>query len=186
LLLDVLARDPGGLLARYYDAKDRRVRLSLETEKPPQDRLRALVDGADATLRATLPPGWTFSLTGPIVLVRDMLESIQSSQITSFLQAWATIVVLVSLFLRSLRVGFLVMLPTVLPVIATIGAMGLLGIPLDPGSAMVAAVVLGISDDDAIHLLTQYQRARAEGLGAAAAIEAAMVHAGRAIVTTSL
>ena len=59
------------------------------------------------------------------------------------------------------------MVPTVLPVVATIGAMGVLGVPLDPGSAMVAAVVLGISDDDAIHLLTQYRRLRGEGVGAA-------------------
>jgi predicted RND superfamily exporter protein len=64
--------------------------------------------------------------------------------------------------------------------------MGLLRIPLDPGSAMVAAVVLGISDDDAIHFLTQYRRMRADGLDAGGAIEAAIVHTGRAIVTTSV
>jgi predicted RND superfamily exporter protein len=64
--------------------------------------------------------------------------------------------------------------------------MGVLGVPLDPGSAMVAAVVLGISDDDAIHLLTQYRRLRASGAAVAAAVEGALVHAGRAMVTTSL
>jgi hypothetical protein len=51
---------------------------------------------------------------------------------------------------------------------------------------MVAAVVLGISDDDAIHLLTQYRRGRAAGATAGAAIEGALGHAGRAVVTTSV
>lgn len=186
LLLELLARDPEGPLPRFYDAESGRLRLSVETAKPPAERVRALVAGAEAGLRAELPPGWSFSLTGPIVLVRDMLEAIQASQRSSFLQAWATVGVLVALFLRSARFGLLVLVPTVLPVVATVGAMGILGVPLDPGSAMVAAVVLGISDDDAIHFLTQYRRLRGAGSAAGAAIEGALVHSGRAIVTTSL
>jgi predicted RND superfamily exporter protein len=74
----------------------------------------------------------------------------------------------------------------VLPVVVTVGAMGVLGIPLDPGTAMVAAIALGISDDDAIHLLAQYRRLLGEGLAPAAAVDGAVLHAGRAIVTTSL
>jgi predicted RND superfamily exporter protein len=185
LLLDVLAQG-GGVLPRFLDAEGGHLRLSVETEKPPQERLRALVAAADDALRAELPPGWSFLLTGPVALVRDMLEAVQSSQRSSFLQAWLTVAVLVSLFLRSVRLGIVVMVPTLLPVVVTVGAMGLLGVPLDPGSAMVAAVVLGISDDDAIHLLTQYRRLRGEGLGVDAAVEGALEHAGRAVVTTSL
>jgi predicted RND superfamily exporter protein len=185
LLLELLARDPARPLARHLDPSEGRVRLSVETWKLPQDRLRAFVAGAEQALGAALPSGWSFGLTGPIVLVRDMLEAIQASQRSSFLQAWATVGLLVTLFLRSLPLGALVMVPTVLPVVATVGAMGVLGIPLDPGSAMVAAVALGISDDDAIHLLAQYRRLRREGAAAADAVEGALLHAGRAIVTTS-
>jgi predicted RND superfamily exporter protein len=185
-LLDRLAREGGDPLAHFFDAAGGRARLSLETGKPPQERLRALVAGSEQALRAELPPGWGLSLTGPIVLVRDMLEAIQSSQRSSFLQAWLTVALLVALFYRSLRLGALVMVPTLFPVVATLGAMGLLGVPLDPGSAMVAAVVLGISDDDAIHLLTQYRRQRRAGADVGLAIEGALVHSGRAIVTTSL
>jgi len=162
------------------------VRLSVETGKLPQDRLRAFVAGAEQALGAALPSDWSFALTGPILLVRDMLEAIQSSQRSSFLQAWAAVALLVTLFLRSLRMGLLVMVPTVLPAVVTVGAMGVLGIPLDPGTAMVGAIALGISDDDAIHLLAQYRRLRGEGLAAAEAVEGAVLHAGRAIVTTSL
>jgi predicted RND superfamily exporter protein len=186
MLLELLAREPGQATARFYDPAAGHLRLSVETAKPPQERVRALVAGAEAALREVLPPGWSFSVTGPVALVRDLLEALQSGQRSSFLQAWLTVGALVCLFLRSLRLGLLVMVPTVLPVVATVGAMGVLGVPLDPGSAMVAAVVLGISDDDAIHLLTQYRRLRASGAAVAAAVEGALVHAGRAMVTTSL
>jgi hypothetical protein len=186
LLIDQLSRDASGPLSHYLAEDAGRLRLSVETGKLPQDRLRRFVAGAEEALHAALPAGWSFSLTGPILLVHDMLEAIQSSQRSSFLQAWAVVGLLVTAFLRSLRLGALVMIPTVLPVVVTVGAMGVLGIPLDPGSAMVAAVALGISDDDAIHLLAQYQRLRREGVPAAEAVEGAMLHAGRAIVTTSL
>jgi predicted RND superfamily exporter protein len=186
LLLDHLARDPSGVLSHYLAESEGRLRLSVETGKLPQDRLRAFVAGAEQALGAALPAGWSFALTGPIALVRDMLEAIQSSQRSSFLQAWAAVALLVTLFLRSLRFGLLVMVPTVLPAVVTVGAMGVLGVPLDPGTAMVGAIALGISDDDAIHLLAQYRRLRGEGLEAADAVEGAVLHAGRAIVTTSL
>jgi uncharacterized protein len=185
-LLDLVARGDPGLIARFVSEDERHLRLSLETGKLPQERLRALVAAASAALRAELPLDVGFSLTGPIVVVRDMLEAIQSSQRSSFLQAWLTVIVLVTLATRSVQMGLFVTVPTVLPVIATIGAMGVLGIPLDPGSAMVAAVVLGISDDDAIHLMAQYRRLRAEGLATGAAVEGALVHSGRAIVSTSV
>jgi predicted RND superfamily exporter protein len=185
-LLELLARDPATPVRRFADLEGGRLRVSIETDKPPRDELDAMIHGASEAARRALPPGWSHEVTGPAALVHDMIEEIQRTQVSSFLQAWATIAVLVTLFLRSVGSGLLVALTTALPVAVTLGAMGLLGIPLDPGSAMVAAVVLGISDDDAIHFLTQYRRMRAGGLGPGEAVESAIVHTGRAIVTTSL
>jgi predicted RND superfamily exporter protein len=72
------------------------------------------------------------------------------------------------------------------PVEVTLGAMGLVGIPLDIGSAMVAAVVLGLSDDDAVHLVSAYRRGRGEGLPRPEAAGFAVRDAGRALVTSTL
>jgi predicted RND superfamily exporter protein len=68
----------------------------------------------------------------------------------------------------------------------TLGTMGLAGASLDVGSAMVAAVVIGIAVDDAIHLLVQYRRHRAAGAGSRLAICGAVLHMGRAVVSTSI
>jgi signal transduction histidine kinase len=77
------------------------------------------------------------------------------------------------------------MVPNVLPVIATLGAMGLWGIPLDVGTIMVGAIVLGIAVDDTIHFITHYRTARGAGSSPRDAIAITMQRAGRAIVTTS-
>jgi predicted RND superfamily exporter protein len=185
-LLDLLARDRGDPARRFADFEGGRLRVSLETDKPSGAQLDALVDGAAAAAAGALPPDWRVEVTGPVALVRDMIDAIQRTQLSSFAQAWAAVALFVTLALRSVGAGLLVALTTALPVAATLGGMGLLGVRLDPGSAMVAAVVLGISDDDAIHFLTQYRRLRAVGWEPGPAVEEAIVHTGRAMVTTSL
>jgi predicted RND superfamily exporter protein len=64
--------------------------------------------------------------------------------------------------------------------------MGLLGLSLDVGRAMIGSVVIGIGVDDAIHLLSQLRLRRSAGLPLAEAMQGAVRHSGRAIVTNSL
>jgi predicted RND superfamily exporter protein len=65
--------------------------------------------------------------------------------------------------------------------------MGLAGVYLDRlGTAMVAAAVLGIAIDDSVHLLTQVSAPARRRMPATEAIRAAVLHVGRAAVTTSL
>jgi predicted RND superfamily exporter protein len=186
LLLRVLASDPANPTAHWLDAERRHLRISLRSEKPAQERLRTLLAEARAILAARLPAGWHFELTGPIELVHEMVEAIRTTQLRSFAAAGLVVALLVAMFLRSAGWACVALLPAALPVWVTLGAMGLVGVPLDVGSAMIAAVVLGIAVDDAIHLLTQYRQLRSAGLERAAAIDGAVLHTGRALVTTSV
>jgi predicted RND superfamily exporter protein len=78
------------------------------------------------------------------------------------------------------------MIPTLLPVVVTLGAMGWMGMGLDVGRAMIAAVLIGIAVDDSVHVLSQYKKRRVAGDDPGAAIRGAILHSGRAVVTTSL
>ena len=51
---------------------------------------------------------------------------------------------------------------------------------------MIAAIVIGIGVDDSIHLLDRYKFNRRQGLPIRPAMCEALVHTGRALVTTSL
>ncbi len=114
-----------------------------------------------------------------------MIDEIRHTQLTSFALAAATVLLLVGLYFRSLGLALLAAVPTGLPVLWTLGAMGALDVPLDVGTAMVAAVVLGLAVDDAVHLLARY-RVQRRRLGAADAIASAAREVGRALCTTSL
>jgi predicted RND superfamily exporter protein len=96
------------------------------------------------------------------------------------------VLTLIAIFQRSVWAALLAAVPTLLPVLVTLGLLGFCGISLDIGGTMVAAVVIGIADDDAVHLLDQYRRRRNAGEPPAQAMDAAVIHVGRALVTTSV
>lgn len=185
-LLELLGRSDRRLAERFVAEEGRHLRISLPSEKPPQARLRALLAEARARLDASLPEGLRATLTGPLQVVHALIDAVRATQLWSFAIAGLVVAGLVALFLRSATATALALVPTLLPVLWTLGAMGLVGVRLDVGSAMVAAVVLGLAVDDAVHLLAQYGRRRAAGEAPGPAVEGAVRHVGRALVTTSL
>jgi len=162
------------------------LRLSVEAAKLPQDRLRAVLARVRRRVDEVLPPGWSATVTGPLAVVQVMIDEIRITQLRSFALATVVIFLVVSAFLRSVRDGALAMIPTLLPILVTLGTMGALGVPLDVGSAMVAAVVLGIAVDDAIHILGAFRRFRASGRAPDDAVRAALAETGRAVIGTSV
>jgi predicted RND superfamily exporter protein len=63
--------------------------------------------------------------------------------------------------------------------------MGALGVPLDVGTAMVAAIVLGLGVDEALHLLTAYRGERRLGRLREPAIQGALREVGRPLLTSA-
>jgi hypothetical protein len=186
-LLLLLSLEGGASLDPWVSLDQRRLRVSVEAEKMSQSERIAALGAVSRHLREELSPGgWSYTLTGPVAVYFRMVEEIHRTQLSSFTTAGLVILGFLSLFLRSLRWGVLALIPNLLPIGATLGTMGWWGIHLDMGTAMVAPVVLGLSDDDAIHLLDQYRRYRRRGIASPDAIQRAVRHVGRAVVTTSL
>lgn len=173
-------------LGRWLSSDLRHVRLSLQVDKLPQLTMRRVIGDARKRLDEELPAGWSAELTGPLTLTHDMVEAIDRTQIRSFAGAAIAVTVLLAFHLRSVPWALLAMIPTLLPVVSTLGAMGLVGVPLDVGTAMVAAVVLGIAVDDVVHLLDCFLERRKLGIPVVAAIHDAVREVGQAVVSTSL
>jgi hypothetical protein len=56
------------------------------------------------------------------------------------------------------------LVPNAIPLIAVFGIMGLLGIPLDAGTALIGSLALGIAVDDTIHIVSGYHARVLAGL----------------------
>jgi len=161
------------------------LRLGFQAEKLSQDELRAAVARVEHEVAARLPPGYSAVVTGPLAVVSRMIDEIRDTQIASFGSALLLVGALAALCLRSLPLALLALVPTTLPVLLTLGAMGALGVPLDVGTAMVAAIVLGLGVDEALHLLSAYREQRRAGLLREPAIQGALREVGRPLLTSA-
>jgi len=192
LLTLVSLKDPGAL-DRWVSPNYRRLRLSVEAEKIPTSRRDSVLDRVEAAVASRLGPRWEATLTGSFAVYRDMTRDIQRTQLWSFAIAAGVVFLIIALFLGSFglsvpaAVGWATagMFSTILPVIATFGLMGFAGVNLDMGTAMVAAIIIGIGADDTIHLLGEFAKRRQHGLALDASIEGAVLHVGQAVLTTS-
>ena len=185
-LLELISFEDPATLGYWLSMDHSRLRISQSAIMLPMHEREELLADVQRRARIELPQDWSMQLTGDIALERDWLRDVQATQLRSFPIAFGIVFILVSVFLRSWKLGLAAMVPTLLPVVVVLGAMGWIGMSLDVARAMLAAVVIGIGVDDAIHLLAHYKVRREEGDDPHAAIAAALQHTGRAIVTTSV
>ena len=84
------------------------------------------------------------------------------------------------------RLTVIALVPNVFPTLMVTGLLGWLGLKLNMGAAMIAAVSMGMSVDSAIHYLQDYLELRRKERPVRAALEAAHESAGRAMVFSTL
>jgi len=123
-------------------------------------------------------------VTGLPVMHRGLSASATSNQINSLIFALVLVVLIMSVFCRSLFGGLLVASPTLLTLLVIYGGMGLIGVRLDIGTAMLASLILGAGVDYAVHLTSAWQASGKESLVVAAARSAS--ESGPAIWTNAL
>ena len=185
-LIELLGFEDPDFVSGWLGFERRHVRLSVDAEFQSFATRSDTLDEVAGVISRGLPAGWAVTQTGPFAMGRDWVRDVQATQLRSFGAAFLGVFGLLWIYTRSFGWALLALAPTLLPVVVILGGMGWLGLSLDVGRAMIAAVVLGIGIDDTVHLLSRFRRERRSGADSAAAIEAAVRGIGRPIVTTSL
>ena len=125
-------------------------------------------------------------VSGNYVLLNQLIESLLRDQWITFSVAAVAILVMMGVAFRSVPLALATLIPNALPVLLLFGAMGWLGIKVNMGAAMIAAVSLGLSVDGSIHYVISYQRARRDGSTLAAALQSVQATVGRAAIFATL
>ncbi len=95
-------------------------------------------------------------VVGENLMVNAAAESLMVAQVKSLVILLCVIFLMMSVMFTSLKGGLISLIPNLVPIIMLFGVMGLLGIPLNPGTAMVAVIAVGIAIDGTIHLFSRY------------------------------
>ena len=149
------------------------------------DEIGAEIDAGFAHLRGDYPE-MTVDLTGSMALIWRMSDEISISQIESFSIALAVISVMLIFTLGSLQGGLTAMAPNLIPAFLGFGLMGLLGIPLDADTLLVAPVIIGIAVDDTIHFMTHYRLQLIKTGSIGESLRLTINHVGQAVMFTTM
>lgn len=128
------------------------LRITLLAEPLDAPALRKLGAAAAAAVATHLGPEARSHLAGSYQLVIEAQESLLTTLVTSLIGTALLMGLVMVLALRSIPLGLAAMLPNLAPVALNFALMVAVGIPLDVGTAMTAAVALGIAVDDTLHL----------------------------------
>jgi len=95
-------------------------------------------------------------VVGENLLVNKAADSLMLSQVQALALLLTLIFFIMSIMFTSLKGGAIAMIPSIIPISLMFGIMGALDIPINPGTAMVAVIAVGIAIDGTIHLLARY------------------------------
>lgn len=125
-------------------------------------------------------------ITGKRYLWQSINEKVVVSFVKSLSLALLTISLILSIFLKSIKIGLISLIPNIIPVAATGLILQLTGRPLDIGSAVVASIVLGIAVDDTIHIASNYLTNRRKGLNKDESLRELFQKTAPSLISTSL
>jgi len=126
------------------------------------------------------------AVTGKDVLADQSSEEITKQLIWGLVLAIVVIALAAGIFLRSLKLMLLSIVPNVLPLLGAAALMGWMQIPLSGPTAMIFSISLGIAVDDTIHFLSKYQYELKSGKSTKVSLYRTLLQTGKAITLTSL
>lgn len=120
--------------------------------------------------------GWISYLT---------VQLLVQGQASSIAFALVTDLILITLLLKSVRMGLIAILPVAFSLLLVLAALALAGTPLGIANSMFAGIALGIGLDFAIHLTTAYRQRLREGIPAGEALRSTLELTGPAVCVSA-
>ena len=147
--------------------------------------MRADIDKMMAKLKAKYPKT-EVSITGIFALAMQASQYLTENQAITFGIALVAVSVILLLVFGSFKVGLIALIPNLIPALLTLGLLGITGVPLDFFTMMLAPIIIGISIDDTVHFISNYQLQLAKDGDVNAALRRTMEETGPGVVFTSL
>jgi predicted RND superfamily exporter protein len=176
----------GDELSQYVDFNASTATIVVRHHVAGSWELTALLERLGAYADEHFPEHVSVRETGQSILINNAADSMALNELVSLWTTFIVISIVHALFFASVRVGLLSMVPNVIPVLLNFGLMGALGIPLNPGTAMIATIALGIAVDDTVHHVVTYWRQLREHRDRRVAMFNTMRAQGRPIIRISL
>lgn len=186
-LMMLYESDPDNDLVYMVDKKFSEARLTIRIPMVSAANMKKIEDKVSAVLSKNFENTRTeVQFGGYVPLYVRLLEYITWSQAVSFGTALVYIFIVIGLLFMRFSALLWGLGPNVVPVIMTLGFMGIFDIRLDIATVTIASITLGIAVDDTIHELFHYYIYLGRGLKPIEAIKECLSDEGPAVIVTSL
>lgn len=180
----VLAGTPPQYLSQFLADDRMMTKMSINIKYMSLEETLTLLQSVQDEART--PAGVSFSPVGSVAIGANIMDAVVGSRLSLNLICLGAVLVVLVLVYR--RFGSTVF--TILPVGAVIAwsslDMYLIGIPLNPLTAILGVLVIGICTEFMVLLTGRYEEEKRLGLSPRDAMVTALAKIGRAIVTTAL
>jgi predicted RND superfamily exporter protein len=160
--------------------------ISLQMKWKEATSYKHFIQSMDQAIEEIFKQELEVKATGGIYLAYTIVSSLLSDLIQSFGSAFLIICILMIFMLKDVKLGLLSMIPNLFPILLMLGFLGLMDIPLDLNNLLIASIALGIVVDDTIHFLHHFQMGYQLNNDCEQALENALKHAGRAMLSTTI
>jgi predicted RND superfamily exporter protein len=103
-----------------------------------------MIEAANKIIEEEFPPGYQVTISGSLASDGAITERMVNGKVRNIIQICVFTIAIASTLLRSILGGALVAIPLAFSIAVIFGVMGLFGIPLDVGTAAIAAMAVGI------------------------------------------
>jgi len=123
-----------------------------------------VVNSIEAYAKENVDPNTKLSITGMMVVFRDLVKLIVDSSMISISISVFAIALIAAYFFRRLLWGLLAVIPLTSAVLMNFGFMGIFGVDMSHITAILSSIIIGVGVDFAIHYIAQYRNLSKNGL----------------------
>ena len=154
LLLYSMSLPQGMEINDKQDIKEQFLRLSINTSIVDTSKDLAMIKWIKEWWKNN--SNYSADVQGQTSIFAYMQDSVSNTLIISITLTLIIVAFAMLLIFKNLNILWIFILPNIAPILLVAGVMGHLGITIDIGVAISAAVILGIAVDDTIHFFSKY------------------------------
>jgi len=148
----------------------RSIRMNVQLRTVGQHDTDRAIKAMEEYVAAQFPKNVEVEIGGVALVEGALNKLVVQSQLISVGLSLLMVIIILSVYYRSILAGLIGLAPLAISVLINFGVMGLTGIKLNIGTAMVASVAVGIGIDYTIHYLAAYHHefllsAKGSGIG---------------------
>ena len=147
------------LLSSFVDSTGQVARITTYMRDMKTDRMEEIEKQLEQNISKIFPEErYEVYMTGKALLFLKGTKYLVNNLVLSLALAIALIALFMAYLFRSFKMIIISLIPNLLPLLVTAGAMGFLGVPIKPSTILVFSIAFGISVDDTIHFLAKYRQ----------------------------